>query len=77
MSAFIRDDFIGIRSQDLPSYFRLNGAIYIANMSTIETEKTFFNLPDSYAYIMERSHSIDIDEKLDFEFAEFLFSKRV
>jgi len=77
MSSFIRDDIIGTRSQDLPSYFRLNGAIYIAKMSTIETDKSFFNLPDSYAYVMESSHSVDIDEKLDFEFAEFLFSKRI
>lgn len=77
MSAFIRDDVIGARSQDLPSYFRLNGAIYIASMLTIDTEKTFFNIPDSYAYVMDRSHSVDIDKKLDFEFAEFLFSKRV
>ena len=76
MSSFIRDDVLGIRSQDLPSYFRLNGAIYIAKMSTIETDKSFFNLPDSYAYVMESSHSVDIDDKLDFEFAEFLFSKR-
>ncbi len=59
------------RSQELPTYYRLNGAIYIAKTEMIKKEKSFF-MPNSFAYIMPQSRSVDIDSELDFKLAEIL-----
>lgn len=64
------------RSQELESYWRLNGAIYIfdrksvSNIANIYQEKTF-------AYIMKRENSVDIDNEFDFILAEIILSRRV
>lgn len=61
--------------QLLDTYYRINGAIYIANI------KEFFKNPflyrkGSYAYIMDKMSSVDIDDELDFKLAEILLSKQ-
>ena len=38
-------------------------------------EREFFLRGNVYAYIMIREHSIDIDEKIDMEFARILASR--
>ncbi len=59
--------------QKLPVYYRMNGAIYL-----IRTEFLFSGKPvygeGSYAYIMDRRHSVDLDEELDFLLAETIFA---
>lgn len=65
------------RGQDLPVYYRLNGAIYICRTDRLLAERSFF-LPDNiYAYVMEKKDSVDIDDEVDFEFAQALLSKRI
>ncbi|KIO58477.1 N-Acetylneuraminate cytidylyltransferase [Caldibacillus thermoamylovorans] len=61
------------RRQELPLYYRLNGAIYLSNTSYFLKYKDFYKRK-SYAYIMEQLHSIDIDTKIDFEFAKVLLT---
>ncbi len=58
-----------VRRQDLKTYYRLNGAIYISKVSTFLQIQTFYG-KNSYAYIMEQCQSIDIDSELDFKIAE-------
>ena len=63
------------RRQNLETYYRLNGAIYL-----YDTEY-YLNSEDVYgdkvfAYIMKREESVDIDTQLDFDFAELLMVKR-
>jgi CMP-N-acetylneuraminic acid synthetase len=53
----------------------LNGAIYIAKVRSLRKEKSFFG-NNSYAYIMDKSSSIDIDTIDDLEFAEFIIEKK-
>jgi len=74
LEGFISEDVKNMRSQDLPKYYRLNGAIYICNTERLLEEKTFFVKTNIFAYKMNREISIDIDEKIDFKWAEFLLS---
>ena len=60
------------RSQELPKKYRINGAIYLVNVSKLLAHKTFFLPKNIIAYIMEREASIDIDSQFDFQLAEYL-----
>ena len=72
MSNFLRDEIKNKRSQDLPKFYRLNGAIYICKTDKFLEEKTFFIKNNIYAYIMDRKSSIDIDDEIDFKLAKVL-----
>jgi len=61
--------------QMLKKYYRLNGAIYISKVDSFKKNGCFFG-ENSIAYIMEKEHSIDIDDILDFKFAEMLLRER-
>ena len=62
---FIPEETKYIRSQDLPNYYRINGAIYICRTSKFLQHNDFFIDDRIYAYIMPKERSIDIDEPLD------------
>ncbi|OKY24701.1 acylneuraminate cytidylyltransferase family protein [Thalassotalea sp. PP2-459] len=64
------------RSQALPTYYRLNGAIYIAKIEQLLEQETFFLDSNVYSYVMKREDSVDIDHHLDFKLAEFLLDER-
>ncbi|WP_435274287.1 cytidylyltransferase domain-containing protein [Psychrobium sp. nBUS_13] len=63
---FLPKNISNIRSQDLPTYYRLNGAIYIIKSDVLMATKTFFPNTGGFAYVMPTQASIDIDTKLDF-----------
>ena len=70
------DDFIPEKvkracRQDLPTYYRLNGAIYMAKTTSFCHNKNFLG-KNSVAYIMQQEDSIDIDSELDFRMAEII-----
>lgn len=52
-----------------PSIFP-NGAIYILSRKAVETGQYY--MKDSFAYLMDRSTSVDIDTLADFKYVEFL-----
>lgn len=62
------------RRQDLETYYRINGALYIRCINYSSNSIHLLNKKE-YAYIMERNRSIDIDVLEDFEMAEFLINK--
>lgn len=72
MVGFLRSEVLDKRSQDLETFYRLNGAIYICKTDKLLENKGFFLKDNFYAYIMDRKHSIDIDEAIDFQIAEVL-----
>jgi CMP-N-acetylneuraminic acid synthetase len=72
MENFLRDEVKNKRSQDLPKYYRLNGAIYICKTDRLLKENTFFIKDNIYAYVMDRESSVDIDDEVDFKLAEVL-----
>ena len=60
------------RRQDMPKYYRVNGCIYINNISEINKETSFNDNP--VPFIMSKSHSVDIDEESDLYQAEYYLS---
>jgi len=74
MGAFIRAEIASKRSQDLPLYYRLNGAIYAYKVSFLNEHKSRFYSDKVKATVMPVNRSVDIDNLLDFKFAGFLFN---
>ena len=75
MENFLRPEVKNKRSQDLPKYYRLNGAIYIAEINYFYRYNSFFG-HKTKALIMKQEHSIDIDTKLDFLFSEIIIKQK-
>ncbi|QGM28724.1 acylneuraminate cytidylyltransferase family protein [Acinetobacter towneri] len=76
MSDFIRPEVQGKRSQDLPTFFRLNGSIYIyETLSLLEQSKIFFN-ENVYGFETSLETAVDIDTGLDFLIAETIMKNR-
>lgn len=73
MKDFLRPEVVNKNRQDLPIFYRLNGAIYLAYCSYLKMQKEFWG-SKTYAYIMSRNTSIDIDDEFDLTFAEFILS---
>jgi len=73
MNGFIKEKTGKSRSQDFDKEYRLNGAIYIWDVSKFLAQNSTVIEP-SFATIMPRSRSIDIDEEIDFKIAEALLS---
>lgn len=71
-------DFIkpenNVRRQDLPSYYRENGAIYLFKKIFLNNIEEMYGTK-SYAYIMDQEKSIDIDSKIDLLICESLINK--
>lgn len=70
---FTREEFAGIPRQDLPIYYRVNGAIYLLKVSELYVPKMFKNR--CYAYIMPQERSVDIDTAFDFKMAELMIGE--
>jgi CMP-N-acetylneuraminic acid synthetase len=70
MDNFISAEVTSARSQDLSTYYRLNGAIYIISTEQLLKQRSFFPATHNYAYIMSNESSVDIDTELDFIFAQ-------
>lgn len=64
---------IKTRRQELDKYYRLNGAIYLCKVEYFLKSKDFYN-ERSYAYLMNKKNSIDVDDEVDFEFVKSLIS---
>jgi len=71
MRNFLKKEVINKNRQELPVFYRINGAVYIAYTDFFKQNKSFFG-KDTFAYIMPQARSIDIDTKDDFKYAEFL-----
>ena len=57
--------------QGIEKYYRINGAVYFVKVSALY-ESQYLYRQGSYAYIMDKRTSIDIDDEFDFRMAEFL-----
>jgi len=77
MTSFLSKEIHNLRSQDLPKYYQLNGAIYICDTTLLKNEKTFLPSEGCIAFIMSQEDSIDIDTQNDFNRAHLLFDKNI
>ena len=76
MKDFIRKEIINKNRQELPVYYRLNGAIYLAYCNYIKQCKGFIG-KETFAYKMPKERSIDIDDKIDFKLAKILIKNNI
>lgn len=73
MDNFIPIDIRYKRRQELPIYYRVNGALYIGRVSNVLENRGFYG-ENSYAYIMNKECSVDIDTEFDFKIAELIIN---
>ncbi|WP_407370245.1 cytidylyltransferase domain-containing protein [Carnobacterium sp.] len=64
------------RRQELTPFYRLNGAIYLCDVETYKINNSYYG-EKSIAYIMDKIHSIDIDDEIDFKLAELLLKDNI
>ncbi len=77
METFLPEELKQTRSQDLPQYYSLNGAIYICKTDVFNRENTLYPAEQVFAYVMDREDSIDIDEKMDLLLAATIMEERI
>lgn len=75
MKNFIGDKVKNKRSQDLPTYYRLNGAIYVSEINYFYNIGGFMG-DKTRAYVMEPKNSVDIDTKFDFIIAKSFIEEK-
>jgi len=63
-----------INRQSAPKVFDMNASIYVWWKDILMKKKSSF-LRSSHIYVMPKERSVDIDDEMDFHFAEFLFLK--
>lgn len=68
MDHFRRENYCDMRRQELPTYYRLNGAIFLVTREELKQQQMLRH--KSYAYIMPTERSIDIDTEFDFKVTE-------
>jgi N-acylneuraminate cytidylyltransferase/CMP-N,N'-diacetyllegionaminic acid synthase len=64
-----------VRRQDAPACFDMNASIYAWKREVLMTAPGIFNA-DTRLHVMPEERSVDIDSELDFEFVDFLLSRR-
>ncbi len=73
MDGFIDKEIYSKPRQELPVYYRINGALYIVRVSALDRVDNLY-CKGCYAYVMPMERSIDIDTALDFQMAELLMN---
>ena len=69
---FISKENVMKSRQELETYYRINGALYVVKTDYLFSAETIYD-SECYAYTMTKRKSIDIDDQLDFQIAETLF----
>lgn len=73
MECFEDEKIAYIPRQKLPIYYRENGAVYILKVDYLMKSTELYK-NKCFAYIMEKEHSIDIDEEIDFLIAQTILA---
>ncbi|HEY6805825.1 MAG TPA: acylneuraminate cytidylyltransferase family protein [Pyrinomonadaceae bacterium] len=67
-----------LRRQDTKPEYTMNGALYLFKWDLFKEHHTMYvDRENTYGYIMDREHSIEIDEPIDLQWAEFLVERGV
>lgn len=75
MENFISPEVVKVPRQNIPTYYRINGALYIVKVDYLMKTPDIY-ADRSFAFVMRKENSIDIDDQLDFTIAEVLISER-
>lgn len=72
---FLRNKKIYNQRQDVPTVYRLNGAIYVCKTRILLKSRSFCP-GNTLGYIMPEERSVDIDSIIDFKLAELMIVER-
>ena len=64
-----------VNRQNDEIFYKPNGGIYIFKHTLLKSINRYYT-DNTYAYVMPRERSIDIDTEDDFQFAEFIYEKK-
>lgn len=73
MDGFVAKEICSKPRQELPDYYRINGALYIVRVSALSGVNDMYR-QGCYAYVMPPERSVDIDTEFDFRLAELLLT---
>ncbi len=76
MDNFIKPEVSKLPRQNIPTYYRINGALYIIKVEYL-LNTTDIYAERSFATVMNKAKSVDIDSLEDFEIAEYLILKQI
>lgn len=74
LEGFIKPEHM-VNRQELPATYQINGSIYVGKWDIFYNNKNYYE-QNTYAYIMPRERSVDIDSEFDLKQAEFLMGKQ-
>jgi CMP-N,N'-diacetyllegionaminic acid synthase len=75
MEHFIRREISERPRQELETYYRINGGIYMVRINYFKRTNDIYK-SSCYAYIMNKNRSVDIDDELDFKVVESILRIR-
>ena len=62
-----------VRRQDMTKEYTMNGALYLFKWDFFKQHRTIYqDREKSFGYVMDRYHSIEIDEMIDLQWVEFV-----
>ena len=73
LSAMMDKKYLAAPRQSLPDAYLQNGAIYLLRVQDFLAQDSFLIKP-ACAYVMDKQSSIDIDDAIDFEYAQYIKS---
>ena len=68
---FLDKEVLNLPRQSLPTYYRINGALYIAKTGYALKANSLYD-DKCYSFVMSKDSSIDIDNEMDFTMAEII-----
>lgn len=75
MDNFDREEYKDLPRQQLPTFYRYNGALYLVTYEELWNKEHMLE-QGCFAYVMPQERSIDIDTELDFMIAETIMKVR-
>ncbi|NCC70148.1 acylneuraminate cytidylyltransferase family protein [bacterium] len=75
MEKFFKSNYSMINRQKINTFYRINGAIYIVNINYLLNNNDIYS-KKSFAYLMPKNKSIDIDDDFDFELAKYFINSK-
>ncbi|MDF2539836.1 MAG: neuA [Herbinix sp.] len=73
LEGFIRKEVSSMPRQELNSYYRINGGIYMVDVRYFTQTENLYTT-GCYAYVMDKRRSVDIDDEFDFRIAESILA---
>lgn len=72
--AYMEEERGRMAAHELADLYVRNCSVYVMRRATIEQKQSILG-DDSRAYVMPRERSVDINDELDWKFAQFLFAE--